>query len=166
MSSNRKSRYFPSYSEVQQPVLRTQRDHPALPTRNAANRTAGVRHRWTIKQKPHTPRRTREGQHDYRVNFEGYRNMAKKIRFFEKERGGRDAFLSPRTTQALALSPDAAKGLALAKSNISTYKRNIWFCYCLINQPLHKLLNYHQSCTKTSLDHSSIRSLQNQLSYP
>ncbi len=50
--------------------------------------------------------------------------MAKKIRFFEKERGGRDAFLSPRT-QALALSPDAAKGLALARSNISTYKRNI-----------------------------------------
>jgi hypothetical protein len=51
--------------------------------------------------------------------------MAKKIRFFEKERGGRDAFLSPRSSQNLALSPDAAKGLALARSNISSYKRNI-----------------------------------------
>jgi len=51
--------------------------------------------------------------------------MAKKIRFFEKERGGRDAFLSPRTSQTLSLSPDAAKGLALARSNISSYKRNI-----------------------------------------
>ena len=49
--------------------------------------------------------------------------MAKKIRFFEKERGGREAFVSPRS-QALGLSPEAAKGLALARSNISTYKRN------------------------------------------
>lgn len=50
-------------------------------------------------------------------------NMARKIRFFERERGGREAFFSPRGIQA-SLSPETTKGLAVARSNISAYRKN------------------------------------------
>ena len=48
--------------------------------------------------------------------------MAKKLRFFEKERGGREAFFSPRSMHS-PLSAETAKGLAVARSNMSAYRR-------------------------------------------